>query len=147
VPPPPKLYGHLNTPDPGKDDYAHAAADETWRAFEAIGEHLAQMPGRKTLIWISYGSQLAIKDGMPDDRMAPNETVYVPQIQRVARLLGKYNVAVYPIDARGVVSLRRGFNAGGSSLLLADLTGGRAVSGDNDIALAMRSAIDDANLT
>jgi len=130
----------------------------TLRGFEAIGQHLTDVPGRKTLIWISYGIPLTVKDAQG------NETDFTPQVRKASCLLSNYNVALYPIDARGLVVGEYGpgsqptalsmsgpvkamLSARDTSILLAELTGGRAVYGDNDFALAIRSAIDDARLT
>jgi hypothetical protein len=135
--------------DPSRNIHAVQRPDMTFSMFAAIGDHLAHVPGRKTLIWISYGIPLTIttRNG---PRVPPDETEFTPQIRRICHLLSNYKVAVYPIDARGLMAVggMRGMqNARGASLLFADLTGGRAVYSDNDIALAVRTAIDDAKLT
>jgi hypothetical protein len=84
-----------------------------------------------------------------------------PDVRSIARVLSNYNVALYSIDARGLVvgeylgvdqplalslspPVKAMLNARDTSVLLADLTGGRAVYGDNDFVLAIRTAIDDA---
>jgi VWFA-related protein len=143
----------------------------TLRGFEAIGQHLADVPGRKNLIWISNGFTLTSTAPSPIavdttgkkhlNTPEPNENVFVPQIQQACRVLGKYNVAVYPIDARGLL---QGMNVMGavikpmqaavkemdrthdSGYMLADLTGGRALYNTNDISAGIRSAIDDSRL-
>jgi VWFA-related protein len=52
----------------------------TYRAVQFIAHHLAGLPGRKNLIWVSGGF--------------PNEAVLA---------LDNANVAIYPVDARGLV--------------------------------------------
>jgi len=141
------------------------------RGFEAIGQHLADVPGRKNLIWISNGFSLTSTAPIPknpyDPRTTtqnspPNESIFVPQIQKACRVLGKYNVAVYPIDARGLLlgmnameedvvgpmkrAVKEMEKAHDSGYMLADLTGGRALYNNNDISGVIRSAIDDSKL-
>jgi hypothetical protein len=143
----------------------------TMRGFEAIGQHLADVPGRKTLIWISNGFGMASKTPIPvridtknvsTQNSPPNETVFAPQIQKACRVLSKYSVAVYPIDARGLLqgmNIMRGDvvrsmkaavkgmeNTHDSGYMLADLTGGRTLYNNNDISGAIRYAIDDSRL-
>jgi VWFA-related protein len=137
--------------DPSQNIHTLQRPIMTLSVFAAISEHLAHVPGRKTLLWISYGIPITVKTFVPN--APPDETDLTPQIRRVSRLLSNYHVAVYPIDARGLVvgifggGRRAMENAHGASLLLAGLTGGRAVYSDNDFVLAMRTAIDDSKLT
>lgn len=164
--------------------------DTTLRTLDMIGEHLAALPGRKTLIWISSGFPLVIKT----KALAGNagrlttESDMSPQVRQASQVLSKYNVAVYPVDTRGlqvgfndisavsrgtmpgtqgtmqmgsmlgsapnvpVVSVGMGSNnkamedAHDSGRLLAQLTGGRTVYGENDLTGALRSAVDDSKL-
>jgi len=133
------------------------SGDLTFGALEAIAQHLADVPGRKTLIWISHGLPLTFRTPNPQaintvGRNIPppptDETNFTPQIQKTSRVLSNYGVALYPIDARGLSALSGGaWRAQGAGLLLADLTGGRPFYNDNDISAAIRSAIDDSKLT
>src|SRR5262249_12899340 len=52
----------------------------TYRAVQFIAHHLAGLPGRKNLIWVS--------GGFPD---------------KAVLALDQANVAIYPVDARGLV--------------------------------------------
>jgi len=159
--------GTLLSTQPGWDPSQGIAALQrprmTMSMFSAIGEHLAKIPGRKTLIWMSYGFPLIV-DVCPAPRAPCNKVDLTPDVRSISRRLSNYHVALYPIDARGLVVGEYGggsqpialslsgpvkamLNAHDASVLLADLTGGRAVNNDNDFALAIRSAIDDAHLT
>jgi VWFA-related protein len=76
-------------------------SDITLRAFKAIGEHIAGVPGRKTLIWISRGLPLVVKTGGGKDALADLNDMS-PKVREASRVLSKYNVALYPMDTRGL---------------------------------------------
>jgi VWFA-related protein len=77
----------------------------TLDALGALARALAGYPGRKNLLWISEGFPLDIN---PDFSLgSANDRHYSPDIARVADNLIDAQVAVYPIDARGLV----GFSA------------------------------------
>jgi VWFA-related protein len=147
-------------------------ADITLRAFKAIGEHIAGVPGRKTLIWISRGLPLVAKTGPNVGRME-DVTDMSPKVREASRVLSKYNVALYPMDTRGlnvgvnnidksmygpgplngpIGSLSTGANnkamqdTHDMGNLLAQLTGGRTYYDQNDLTYGIRSAIDDSKL-
>jgi VWFA-related protein len=127
----------------------------TMQALNQLARSMAVFPGRKNLIWIS--------GGIPFD---PSSTD--PQMRRTATLLAATQIAVYPIDVRGVAYLGADAAApdsvvfapyGGSydemsgqdpELLsvhqtmstLANMTGGRAVFGRNDLDAAIRETVD-----
>jgi VWFA-related protein len=145
----------------------------TQAALEAIAEHLSGLPGRKKLAWIS-GSFPAIT---PTQRTHVGETQvevldFSPQIAHAIRALNGANVAVYPIDPRGVTSGAMPASAprsasgpsaanAGSQLapasltapgidtmnLLASGTGGRAFYGTNDATGAIKAIMEDGEVT
>ncbi len=118
----------------------------TMEALNQLARSMAIFPGRKNLIWIS--------GGIPFD---PTDTA--PQMQKTATLLAATQIAVYPIDVRGLPWLGadgaaysqdvfgpRGGDYGERSgqadellqmhetmLNIANLTGGRAYFNNNDI--------------
>jgi len=129
-------------------------ATGTYRAVQFIANHLAGLRGRKNLIWVSGGF--------------PTEAV---------RALEHANVAIYPVDARGLVADQR-FTAQSrptsidptnprqpltmgslekmtelekqqiqKTMELAARTGGRAYVNTNDLAKAIRDAVNDSTLT
>lgn len=147
-----------------EDFYTARRAGETLRALEAIANHLAQLPGRKNLVWVSgsfpywIGYDFLPTPGNPG-RVSRS---FSPEIERASRLLNNANLAVYPVDARGLTGLPE-YNAqqrfspnrrlqtlslGIDTMnALADRTGGRAFYNTNDLQGAIRRAIDDSRVT
>ncbi len=144
-------------------------AEATLSAIEAIARHLAPVPGRKNLVWISGSFPLAIGQEGPS-KQDPNRESYTfeQQLDRVARVLNQANMAIYPVDARGLmesinynaaepqrVDPHRGQGFGAerdtrdfiSMDLLADRTGGRSFHNNNDLAGVVRSALADSVIT
>ena len=127
--------------------FAPGRAQFASQAIAAIANHLASVPGRKSLVWIS--SRFPVSMGL-------------------TRVLNQYDIAVYPMDPGGLrnapafavttgqVSLMNDRPAEGSPVIksnpsvdsatmneLAERTGGRATYNYNDIAGSVRTAIDD----
>ena len=120
----------------------------TMAALKAIADHMANIPGRKNLVWLTANLPFS----------AP----------AIARILGPAQIAAYPVDGRGLLArsqlktLREGASADDIMLgkgpseqspdptgidvmiRLADLTGGKAFVNTNDLTGAIREAVDDA---
>lgn len=128
------------------DNVAMEASD----IMEAVARHLAALPGRKNLIWITAG--------LPDFNL---------RMERAARLLTDENVALYAVDARGLIASFAGWNAESpgprgpfAPLMispeteylqsisfispLVEMTGGRLIAGNNAIEDSIQQAIDDS---
>ncbi len=131
-------------------------AESTLSGLEAIANHLAGIRGRKNLIWVSSGFPVVISDERGQARTMTKE------VNRATRAVNNANVAIYPVDARGLIgafasppgarspvfttmSTVRG-NTDVMQTLAAD-TGGRAFFNTNDISGAVRRAIDDGRVT
>ncbi len=134
----------------------------TLAALRATADHLRGLPGRKKLIWVS-GSFPALTM-LQNERVGASqiETLNIGlQIQYAIKDLNAANIAVYPIDPRG---LKSGFNASGQKLdltagsnltntgldtmnMLAKGTGGRAFYATNDMAKAMNEVFRDFEVT
>jgi len=115
------------------------------QAFEAIARHLAQVPGRKNLIWLTGSFPLLVK--------TVHETKDFSQdMKQAARALNDANVALYAVDARGFVggvfNPNWGFNIPGLDTMntLAGLTGGRAFYADNGLDSLIAAAVEDSEL-
>ena len=127
-------------------------AQKTMAALMSIAAHVANIPGRKNLVWLTAN--------LPFSGAA------------MARVLSPARIAAYPIDARGLLArepfqskqdgidfdkvLRDGESTPAQSLQpigndtmqkLADETGGEAFINTNDITGAIRRAVEDSAVT
>ena len=80
-----------------KADAVKNRADSTLSALEAVARHLAGIPGRKNLIWISSSFPLSFNDGFGTRSM-------YTEVNIATRAIADANVSVYPVDARGLMN-------------------------------------------
>jgi VWFA-related protein len=122
--------------------------ESTSLAMRQIASNVANIPGRKNLIWISdgfpltmgFGNASAIRDDRPD---------FATSLSITAQILGDADVAVYPVDAHGLIAPDGGEGTVvtthfDSMVLIANGTGGHAFYNTNDLGGAIRTAIDDS---
>jgi len=144
-------------------------AKDTLDAMNQLARYLAGIPGRKNLLWFSASFPINV---LPDNSGLGDE--YAGQIsleaeyRETSNLLGRGQVAVYPIDARGLmatsisataVPTSQTVRSGGllksqaqyfatstdenaTMYRIADDSGGKAFLNTNDLAGAVESAID-----
>lgn len=77
----------------------------TLEAMEQLARYLSAIPGRKNLIWFSGSFPLALD---PDSSLrSPFQAMrsYTEQMKQAAELLAAARVAVYPVDARGLMTM------------------------------------------
>jgi VWFA-related protein len=130
-------------------------AESTVSALEAIAGYLRGVRGRKNLIWISGAFPALFNDAIAQRSMY-NDLV------RATRALNAADVAIYPVDARGLVGTvggrpadkSRPFTTMSSVMgnvdtmrVIADNTGGQAYYNTNDLGTAITRAVDDSRLT
>jgi len=148
----------------------------TLSALSQIANHLAQVPGRKSLLWISssFPSFLLHVNSGQWDVNRENRT-FLEEVNRTTHALSAADVAIYPIDDRGIlgrpdVDIRRAKGRPGSDFSsrngrlpgsmpvdipegldsmrdLADGTGGVAFVNGNDIQAAIGKAMSDADVS
>lgn len=157
--------GAFHTPVPGQGFNAHLdsqalklaaminqnRAQETMAALQSIASHVANIPGRKNLVWLT--ANLPFSD------------------TEIARILVPAQIAAYPVDGRALLSrasvesiegvmdedqLARGNYMPAQSPVpigidtmqkVADETGGRAFVNSNDLTGAIRKAVEDSAVT
>ena len=153
------------------DFYTINRVETTAWALGAIANHLAALPGRKNLIWLSGAFPFYIGFESMDPNSTNENRMFSEEVERAARALNDANVAVYPVDARGLIAvpaysastpnISAGRMARGRPIqslspkpqnfdtmnILADRTGGRAYYNSNDIKGSIRRAIDDSRVT
>ena len=71
-------------------------------ALKQLALYLGALPGRKNLIWFSASFPLSLTPESPLDPFRSLRN-YAGQLQQVSDLLTASRVAVYPIDARGLI--------------------------------------------
>jgi VWFA-related protein len=126
-------------------------AVETVAAFRSIAKHLSGVPGRKSLIWVTAGFPGHGASGREGTRSFESEIV------SAIRALADANIAVYPVDSRGLIGPNMIYHLQGSLAPrraefntmnnIADGTGGRALYNTNDIAGSIRKSIDDSRIS
>ena len=144
-------------------------AETTLTAIEGIARHLGPIAGRKNLVWVSGSFPLAIGQEGPSKQDPTREThTFDRQLERVARALNQGNLAIYPVDARGLMESvnysaaepqafnprqDQGYKPERDTRdfiamdLLADRTGGRSFHNNNDVAEVVRAALSDSAMT
>jgi VWFA-related protein len=136
----------------------------TTGALEGIANHLAGIPGRKNLVWVSAAFPFVI----PQANSAP--LVMDTAINRATRAINSADVAVYPVDIRGLMPALNPTTATATTSkgsasppvfatsatimpnqdtmrAIAELTGGRVYLNTNAIGEAVRRAIDDSRVS
>jgi VWFA-related protein len=86
-------------------DFATLSNGEiTVAALEAIANHLSSMPGRKSLIWITSAIPLSIDGAMRLNKAGAADVWELGgETYRAVKALNDADIAVYPVDARGLV--------------------------------------------
>jgi VWFA-related protein len=144
--------------------YEYDARDRTLRTIRvlaAIANHVERLPGRKSLIWVAGSFPVWLgRSAVPTpDKVEGGRGSFESEFERAARALYRANLAIYPVDARGLMA-PRDFSADHASFslepsgsdsatflnmqVLAKRTGGRAFFNDNDLRAALRRAADDS---
>ena len=74
----------------------------TMDAINQLARYLSTIPGRKNLIWFSGSFPLRFLQGGSSPQMDPMAD-FSGQVKQMAELLALSRVAVYPVDARGLM--------------------------------------------
>jgi VWFA-related protein len=119
----------------------------TIEAMQQLARYLSGIPGRKNLIWFSGSFPIAID---PDDALQdPFEANrnYSELIRETSELLSASRVAVYPVNARGLVtpSIYDASYSPSTNLVGATVNGGRGGARSHPQANKPNLAVDNAN--
>jgi VWFA-related protein len=140
--------------------------EKTMLGLKTVADHIRGLPGRKNLVWVSGSFPIDIISGT--GQMTFEHPDYHDQIEDTARAMNDANIAIYPVDARGLIAnpspvrsmgVRNPRAAPSTTSLspadqnfatmntIAQRTGGRAYYNSNNIHGAVRKAIDDSRVT
>ncbi len=136
----------------------------TLGAMQQLAGYLRGIDGRKNVIWFSGSFPLTIFPDSSAPLEFANVNSYREQIEKTANLLTAARIAIYPVDARGLmvasefnatnrlptpqqnqslnnVKADEDFHSGQASMqMMADETGGRAYLDSNDLDQAVADA-------
>jgi VWFA-related protein len=136
--------------------YLNIRIQETLNALLEIAKFLNGMPGRKNLIWLSGSFPVQVFSEKSALNPFGSSVNYSEQLHQTAGLFSVGQVAVYPVDARGLPSYFDGTGVRSASVIaeeiysehevmreIADDTGGHAFYSTNGLADAIAASIDD----
>lgn len=109
--------------------------NDSFHTLELIADRLARLPGRKSLVWLTAAFPLLLRGG----------TSYYQNMETLLARLNRGDVAVYPIDARGLTISSTGYP--GTMEQLSERTGGVTFTGRNDIDTGIRMALEDMRVS
>ena len=107
--------------------------DLTVATLNALAQSVAGYSGRKNLIWLSGHFPLRLNEYFADNNRAAFGGSFSPAVKEAAALLAASQVAVYPVDVKGLGNATDSFNMDD----LARETGGKAFYGSNAIDEAL----------
>jgi VWFA-related protein len=135
-------------------DHRHPTAE----ALRIIADHVGSLPGRKNLLWVSGSFPFSLEANNLQRTADGQKIPYATDVELTMRALTEANVAVYPVDARGLIdgglnearspaSTEQDMENFGAMEILARRTGGFAFYNTNAIEGSIRQAIDDSRVT
>lgn len=131
---------------------AQLRSEMTLENLEHVAAHIAGVPGRKNLIWLSSGFPFIIGHATPAGRYDEFQT---QQTRRATRALNSADATLYPVDLRGLIAPQGGVSPSLNTIhtpleglrAAADWTGGRLFYNTNGISQAMQQAVEDSRST
>jgi VWFA-related protein len=159
------------------DFYQEQRILKSLKAVEVLANHLAGVPGRKSLVWVSGGFPMIMGlldsarpaagwptthtfDPLPRQSRGSSEEIaharrvtgrgfrtFTPEVDRTVRALNNANLAVYPVDARGLLISPTAYVNVTTMKEFAQRTGGKAYYNTNDLMNSVREAVEDSRVT
>jgi VWFA-related protein len=127
------------------DFFLDSRIQTTLEALETIIYHVAGLPGRKNIVWLSGRFPFTFDPWNRTDLVEEIERSTVSWMESVGFLMTRMNVAVYPVDVRGPNSEGDAeFN--GVMQTIAQTTGGRPFYGTNAGGDAIAQAVADSRV-
>ncbi len=131
---------------------AELRTEATLENLEHVASHLAGVPGRKNVVWLSAGFPFIIGKATP---AGPYNDIQANQTRRATQALNTSDAALYPVDTRGLLAGRGAaiptLNAVQTPIeglrAAAEWTGGRLFYNTNGLSEAMAQAVEDSRST
>lgn len=79
--------------------------DMTIQAMEELSRYLYTVPGRKNLLWFTGSIPITIAPDASQTDPSSQMRDYGARVQQLAELMSLARIAVYPIDARGLLNM------------------------------------------
>ena len=121
------------------------ASESTLDQLAELGQFLAAVPGRKSLLWFS--SSFSAMPLLSEDRVRYDDVAEL--LRKVSAELAVSQTAVYPIDVRGLVTdsaSGQWLNATQDTMLdIAEATGGKAFMNNNGLAHSAAKAVEEGS--
>jgi VWFA-related protein len=139
----------------------------TLEGLQQIAQAVKGIPGRKSLIWASGGFPFNVSNTMAPARGKDSLADVMPLYESTWQLLNEAQIALYPVDVKGLRVLPIGGGASQPSSspkkfsqqkarwrdldtqssfeIFASATGGRYYTGSNDLAKGFRDAVKDSS--
>jgi VWFA-related protein len=133
---PPQMAGQIRAfQDQMTADFTDQRVQITLAALNSLSRTLSGYPGRKNLIWISETFPFDVMLSGVTARSTLNDRSYSHEIARTGNLLSDSQVAIYPLDARGLAvsgmfNVANSTDQYGNGLAGATLRGGMSSSMD-----------------
>ena len=131
---------------------AELRTEATLENLEHVASHLAGVPGRKNVVWLSAGFPFIIGKATP---AGPYNDIQANQTRRATQALNTSDASLYPVDTRGLLAGRGAalptLNAVHTPIeglrAAAEWTGGRLFYNTNGLSEAMAQAVEDSRST
>jgi VWFA-related protein len=89
-------------------------ASITLDAMMLLSRYLSAIPGRKNLVWLSGSFPISISATTNSGNLALDNPNYTARIKRTTNLLAEAQIAVYPVDVRGLITNGVGADSAGT---------------------------------
>ncbi len=74
-------------------------------AMDQLARYLSTVPGRKNLIWYTGAVPINVAPDITQEDPSASQRDYASRLQKLAELMALARVAVYPVDARGLLNV------------------------------------------